>query len=316
VELVSNDELAEVGAAFNQMKEAIVSQMRSLATVLDRLRNGLKQMESAINVMFKVSEDQSSAATEQAAAATQAEVIAAKIMESARNVAELAGTVDHGASSTLAACKEAEAVLSRTREGFDHIARDSQALQAAATELEQLFKKTYLIVELIEEISDQIELLALNASIEAAGAGEEGKRFAVVAEETMRLAQRTPAATARVRALVEAIEGATAQTSDLAQSGANGVVEGAKAIGAAEDALKTISRLASSTSQQAKDISLSTASQTMATEQLSAAIREVGEVARQVERSAKELVTAVEGDKDFNETLQATLQNEAANLGP
>ncbi len=310
VRLATNDELGELGASMNRMKDTIVSQMREMGHVVESLKEGVRQMDSAISTMLNVSASQASGAAQQASSITEASSVTEQILATARSIADHAGDVNQSSSSTLDACKQGEQVLDTAHKSFEQIASQSQEIVEATSELEGMFQLAFGIVGIIEEVADQTELLALNASIEAAGAGSAGSRFSVVAEETQHLASRTNEATAAVRELIETIQQATVKATGIARAGNELVGRGRGAVADVVDALAKISSLAHSTATLVHEITSSTTQQSHASEELSRAINEVQEVASQVESGAKEIEAAVAELKSFAQTLRETVEDE------
>ena len=308
VRLLSNDELAELGATLNRMMDTILHQMRAMESVLASLKGGIRRLEETVTTVLTISTEQASGATEQASAVQEASSIAEEIVATARQIAERARTVEGIAASSFAASQDGERKLDQAGTGFAGITAQVDAIGRAMRELEDQFQAVYKIVSLITEIAEQTELLALNASLEAAGAGAAGRRFMVVAEATKRLAGRAGEATAQIRTLVESIQRATRETIRLAEGGQDKVASGGGLISAAADAIKNISSLAQSTSKAVAEISLSTEQQTKGSQQLAGSISEIQDVARQVETGAKEIQAAITELQSFAETPQATVE--------
>lgn len=308
VNLVNNDELAELGATFNRMLATILAQMQALTSVMDGLRQGLRRMDQTIGTVLAVSAEQSTGATQQASAVQQASSIAEEILATARQIAERAQKVDEIAHSTLGACRQGDEKLLQVRSGFNGIAEQVQAILAAMRELEDRFQAIFKMVAMTGEIAEQTELLALNAALEAAGAGVAGQRFMVVADATKRLANRAAGASREIRELVKTIQQATLETVRIAAGGQEKVVAGATVMAEAMEAIRSISTLADSTSRAVGEITLSTKQQTAGSEQLADAVAEVHEVARRAEAGAKQIQTAIAELQSFAEALRATVE--------
>ena len=308
VELVNNDELAELGATFNRMMATILQQMQALTSVMERLHGGIRRMDEIIGTVLAVSAEQSTGATQQAAAVQQASSIAEEIAATARQIAEQAKSVDEIAHSTLGACRQGEQKLGQVRSGFSGIVEQVAAILAAMRELEDRFQTIYKMVAMTGEIAEQTELLALNAALEAAGAGLAGQRFMVVADATKRLANRAAEASREIRELVQTIQQATMKTIRIAEGGQDKVAAGGSVMAEAMEAIRSISALADSTSRAVGEITLSTRQQTTGAEQLAGSVAEVHEVARKVEAGAKAIQAAITELQSFAETLRATVE--------
>lgn len=308
VRLVGNDETVELGAAFNRMLETIREQMDAMTGVVGNLRGGIEQVDEAVNTILSICSEQSTGATEQASAVQESSSIAEEIVATARQIAGRARAVDDVASSSLSACQDGESKLGEARSGFEAIADQVRSYQAAMKELEDRFLDTYKIVEWIEDVSEQTELLALNAALEAAGAGVEGKRFQVVAQANRRLALRSEEAAKEIRSLIETIQTATLESMRIAQGGGEKISSGSAAITAAVKALNHISGFARSTSTSVKEITMSTDQQSQASEQLASSIDEVRKVARKVEDGAHQIENAISELRDFADSLRQTVE--------
>lgn len=308
VRLISNDEFADLGASLNRMMSTIVAQMEEMGSILNALRDGIRKMDETANTVLAVSAEQSSGATEQASAVQETSSIAEEIVATARQISERAKSVDGLAGNTLNMSLAGEKTLEEARQGFAAISDQVTAIGAAMTQLETRFQETYKIVEWMEDIAEQTELLSLNAALEAAGAGEEGRRFSVVAQNTRRLAVRAAEAASEIRAMIEGIQQATVESTMLAEAGRAKVDKGGESISAAVSALKTISNSAHAASSAAREITMSTNQQTTASEQLAGSVAEVQEVAKRVEEGAREIESAISEMHEFAEQLRGMVE--------
>jgi methyl-accepting chemotaxis protein len=141
------------------------------------------------------------------------------------------------------------------------------------------------ILEIINELAEQTNILAINATIEAAGAGDAGKRFAIVADEIRKLADRVAGSTKEIRGLIEEIRAAVNTTVMATEGGTKAVDLGARQFAEVAAALKQIGSLVATTTEAAREIELSTKQQTTAVEQVNAAISSVAQATRETEAS-------------------------------
>jgi len=144
------------------------------------------------------------------------------------------------------------------------------------------------IVEIINELAEQTNILAINASIEAAGAGETGKRFAVVADEIRKLADRVGGSTKEIRMLIDEVRAAVNMTVMTTEGGTKAVDAGARQFTEVTLALKQIVGLVGTTTEAAREIELSTKQQSTAVEQVNIAVANVAQATRESETSASQ----------------------------
>jgi len=305
VRLVTNDEMAGLAAAFNKMMTTILTHMRAMEAVVDELAAGVRDMDDAIETVRSISSEQSAGATEQATAVGQSSAIAEQILATSRQIAERASTVEEAAGSTLEACNEGEGRIEQAMQEFTDMTRQSEQVMRSMHELEERFQETYKIVEIIEGVAEQTELLAVNASLEAAGAGEAGKRFQVVAGETRRLALRTSESAREVKTMIERIQRATMTGAEAVRSSDQSIRDGGRAMAAVSEAFGKISGFARSTSRVVKEIGLSTNEQNQASSELATSISQVKDVAESVASGAKQAEKAVERLSQFAEALRS-----------
>src|SRR5581483_3386227 len=149
------------------------------------------------------------------------------------------------------------------------------------------------VLDIVSELAEQTNILSINASIEAAGAGESGKRFAVVAEEIRKLADRVAASTKEIRTLIDDVRGAVNTTVMTTETGSKSVDAVGKQFGDIASAFKQIAGLVATTQDAAREIELSTKQQATAVEQVNVAISNVSHSTRETETSsAQTLQTA------------------------
>ena len=151
------------------------------------------------------------------------------------------------------------------------------------------------ILEIINELAEQTNILSINASVEAAGAGEAGRRFAVVADEIRKLADRVGGSTKEIRGLIEEVRAAVNTTVMATEGGAKAAEAGSRQFAEVTTSFQSIASLVGTSTEAAREIELSTKQQATAVEQVNVAISNVAQATRETEASSTQtLQTAVE----------------------
>jgi methyl-accepting chemotaxis protein len=291
--VVRNDEVGRLSARFNDL----LDMMRDLSRAADSIASGelrveiarkgelpdafrrmLDSLRSMVREIRGTSVDLASAATEILAASQEQESAAASqssaMEEINRTMESLAASAAHVSDSVQGVVANAEQTLSTT-----------DKMVARITELSGHANRIGEILDVIREIADRSDLLALNGSLEASRAGESGHGFALVATEMRRLAERVTASVADVKKLV----------SDIRDSGSSTVA-----------ATEESRRLADGTTEAARQITFVTQQQRSGTEQVSESIRNITDVVTQAVSATAQTRTSAQGLKTQADRL-ATL---------
>ncbi len=307
--VISNDEFARMGEAMDLMIKTITGQIRENREMARSLQEGVREVTETFRKILDISSELAAGAAEQSSAVQESSSIANQIAISAKSISERAELVNKAAESTLQACREGEQQLSETSEGFQQIVSRVTAIKEAAEDLEARFMETIKVVELVRDVAEQTELLSLNASLEAAGAGEAGRRFAVVAQATRRLANQSAEAADKIKQMLESIQQATRESTEKARQGTLKVEEGKNSIEQTSQAIQSISSLAGSTSESTGEIASSTFQQTTASEQMAQSISEIQKVASSIEEGAQNIDGAIKEIRQYTNELSEKYNN-------
>jgi methyl-accepting chemotaxis protein len=315
VPVESSDEIGKLAEAFNKMTTVIVKNLKVEIEKSNRLMASIKDaivhLSSSANEMMAISVQQSSGASEQAAAVQEVTTTSEEIAITAKQITSNALSVETMAESTSQSCHVGTGEVTNAINGMSILKQQVQGIATSMLKLGDNSQKIGGIVEIIDEISDQTNLLALNAAIEAAGAGEAGKRFAIVAQEVRRLAERTVEATRQIKGLIEEIQKATNSTIMVTEEGTKAVDSASHLVDKVQLSFDSIIGLVEQTACSAKEITLSTQQQTSACEQMAETMTEVRDVAQQVAGSARETERAISEIIALSEKLQSLSEENA-----
>ncbi len=208
----SNDEFGTLGTEFNRFVERIHGSIREVSSATERVNEVALRVVAASNSSMVNSDQQASRTSSVAAAINQ---LGAAAQEIARNAAQASSE----ASAARSLAEDGQQVVDRSIVAMNQL---SSMLSASSNNIESLNSKTVnigQILEVITSISQQTNLLALNAAIEAARAGEAGRGFAVVADEVRNLAHRTQESAQQVQTMIEELQvGARESVSTMSDS--------------------------------------------------------------------------------------------------
>ncbi len=275
--------------AVGELIENINAMIRDLRTLIGEVQNVSNSVAEASNTIAASASEMSQGANDQA---QQTSEVAAAIEEMTRTIYESSNHVKEAAQmaeKASALAMEGEKVFRDTLSGMEKIA---DVVKKAAQTVETLGKSSMEIGEIIQvinDIADQTNLLALNAAIEAARAGEQGRGFAVVADEVRSLAERTSTATKEISEMIQRIQQETNQVvASMAEGNKeveNGMVLADKATTALNEIIKSVNHI----NKMIERIAGASEEQSEASGQISSSIEEIAEVARNVSAATEQL---------------------------
>jgi len=217
-----------------------------------------------------------------------------QIDASVRHVAENAKAVVKASEDAVAKAKDGESTVAKLAAAIDQVQTMAQGLREAMGVLGQQAQSIGMVMTVINDIADQTNLLALNAAIEAARAGEAGRGFAVVADEVRKLAEKTMNATNEVDAAILAIQTSAKLNVEKVDSAVNAVAQTTAMAQDSGQALRDIVRLVSDTTLQIHAIAHGANEQSQAVRQMTEAVGDIHNVASQTVEGMEESRQGVE----------------------
>jgi methyl-accepting chemotaxis protein len=295
---VTADEIGTIADACNAMVENLRKIVLQVQTAASQVVEATRDNEGSVQVL-------SAEAARQAAESTVALQRIEEIVAVVRSVADHAQQAEQVVQEAAQSVQEGDMAMNRTVEGIQTIRTTVAKTAKKVKHLGESSQKISMVVELIGGFANQTRLLALNASIEAALAGKEGRGFALVAEEVRALAKRSTEATEEIRKLVSNIQAETNEVVMTMESSTEEVVMGSKLVDETRQSLDKITAASLQVSQLVQSINQATTIQFQASEDVAETVKEMATLATKTSTEAHQVSTSFEQLRQVAQALQA-----------
>ncbi len=313
----SQSALTMVVAQLQNSASQISSSAQTVAAEADKVGHGAAMVSRTMSEVSMASEE-SARGIGYVAAGTASQSRA--ISEGAEHMSKLASTVREVASDAENSAKASSLSLEVSAKGSDAVGKSIAAMERIQNKVEdssQAIKSLGAssdqigsIVATIHDIAEQTNLLALNAAIEAARAGEQGRGFAVVADEVRKLAERSTSATQEIGSLISKVQELTEVAVKAMEAGAVEVKSGAELTTGAGAVLEEIRSISREVATRSEAIAKASGAMTSAAEEANSSIREVSEVIEQTSAAAQEMSASAEEVSAAIASVLATTQDQ------
>lgn len=302
VMLVSLSAIAVSFALLNDfLKSRLMNQFRDVNTLLDGINQYSGKISAAVAEQATIASQQSAAVAEITSTTEELSASAYQIAEHAKSVVEIAGkTWDNTKQGAVAI----ESIIMK----MGDINSDSQDNIAEILDLGKKSREIAKVMEIINTIADQTKLIAFNAALEAASAGESGKRFGVVAAEIRRLANSVMESTDEIEDRINEIQAAINRLVVSSEKSAKVIQEGMEHSTDTATLLMEMVDAAQSTTEAAKQISLSTQQQRTASSQVVMALKEIVSGSSQTTTSVNQIKIITSELMALSENLQNSVE--------
>lgn len=283
---VTNDALGNVVDSINYMLD-------NFTKVLERVRKAATDVNASANAILLSADEMTAGATQQDQEITNTSSAVEELTVSMKQVSNNAEASAEAARRALDAAEQGNRAVRDTLEGMQRIRASVQATGKKIKSLGDRSLEISEIINVINDITEQTNLLALNAAIEAARAGEAGRGFAVVADEVRKLAEHSRSATKDIAALIKAIQAETNEAVVVMEEGTKEVEIGAGLADQAGKALEAISSVVRQSAELVQEISLASKQQVRGTEGVANAMQIISNITRQTSQGARQTVGTV-----------------------
>ena len=261
---------------------------RQIGAAVGHVQSSSAELQAAAN-------QQATGVKEQVTSMNEINTTIIELLATSRQIAESAQRVAQISEQTTSAARTGDGTVDRATESISGIRRQVDQVVGHMLELGKKSQQIGAVLDIVTELAEQTNILSINATIEAAGAGESGKRFSIVADEIRKLADRVATSAKEIRALIDDVRSSVNTTVMATETGSKAVDSGTRQFGDVATLFREIASLVVTTTEAAREIELSTKQQATAVEQVNIAIANVAQATRETEASAGQTIqTATE----------------------
>ncbi len=276
----------------------------SLRSAMGGVSESASAVAYAINEISSSSEQMAAGGAEQAQQATEVSSFVEEMTRNIINNTANASSMAKNAKEQGVKAREGGKVVAETIEGMMKIAEVVEKSAITINGLGESSKKIGEITQVIDDIADQTNLLALNAAIEAARAGEHGRGFAVVADEVSRLAERTTKATKEITIMINQIQNETTEAVMSIEEGAKEVAHGKNLVTRAGEMIETIIDGAENVTNVSVEVAKASEEQSNSAEQISSNIEAIANVTQESAQGVEQIARSSEELQRLTENLE------------
>lgn len=300
VDSTSKDEVGQLTLSINKMVSDLADTVRQVMDAASVVASATTEISAGAQAMATGTEKQSAQAGEVASAV---EEMSKSILDNSRNAVATADTATKARQVAEQGGKAVEETMHGMKPIAEKVGRSAGMVQALGRFSDQIGE----IISVIDEIADQTNLLALNAAIEAARAGEQGRGFAVVADEVRKLAERTTRATKEIAAMIKKIQDDTADAVRAMNEGTREVASGIQLADQAGNALQQIIENTLKVTDMVAQIASASEEQSSTSEEIARNVESISGVAQETASGTHQIAKASEDLNRQTENLQRVM---------
>ena len=281
VELAGDDDLAQLGRELNAMTENLASIAFEMTEAVNVINTTLEQLQAAINTQSAGASEQAASVNQTTTSLEEIKTMSGQTLDKVRILGETAERSRRESEQGTEAVDQSIAGMNSIRERVEGIARTILALSEQTQQIGE-------ITAVVTNLAQQSKMLALNASIEAAKAGDAGKGFAVVAAEVRELAEQSQQSTAQVQKILQDIRHATDRAVMATEEGSKGVDIGVLSVQRSGEVMRQLGEVIRETALASQQISAAVRQESIGIDQVTLAMNEISKVTAQFVASSQQ----------------------------
>ncbi|NOX75979.1 MAG: methyl-accepting chemotaxis protein [Gammaproteobacteria bacterium] len=299
--IISNDETGSLAVAFNHLVDNMANIVREVMIKADQLATAAEKLTTVTKQTSKGVQQQSD---EIRLVATAINEMSATVHEVASNAAQASNSAEEGNTEA----NNGSQVVDQTISAISELAGDVQSASNVIEKLKGDSENISTVLDVIKTIAEQTNLLALNAAIEAARAGEQGRGFAVVADEVRTLAQRTQESTTEIEALVDTLQNGATKAVEVMEQSREKTEDTVNQAGQAGKSLNAINKSVANIFTMNTQIACAAEEQSATTEEINKNINNIQLIAEQTAYGAEETAAASNELSGLGEQLRGLVR--------